>query len=208
MKIKKLSIILIILILVAIGTVVAIFIGYRQISSAPEMLVSSIKDGANLSLGKIRQTATRDGRKEWSLEAGSAHYMENQNKAVLKDLFITYFLENNQKVYLNADNGILNTDTNDIEFSGNVLVRNEDYRMKTEKLHYKHKRRLIFSDVPVNIAGDAAEISANSLTFELETNKIVLTGDVTTSLSRDFAPVSGLEKPWAETWSWIYIEVI
>jgi LPS export ABC transporter protein LptC len=195
MKIKKLSIILIIFILVAIGTVVAIFIGYRQISSAPEMLVSSIKDGANLSLGKIRQTATRDGKKEWSLEAGSAHYMENENKAVLKDLFITYFLENNQKVYLNADNGILNTSTNDIEFSGNVLVKNDDYRMKTEQLHYKHKRRLIFSDVPVNISGDAAEISANSLTFELETNKIVLTGDVTTSLSRNFAPVSGLEKP-------------
>ena len=195
MKIKKLSVILIILILVAIGTVIAIFIGFRQISSAPEMLVSSIQDGANLSLGKIRQTATRDGRKEWSLEAGSAHYIEDKDKAVLKDLSITYFLENNQEVYLNADSGILNTSTNDIEFSGNVLVRNKDYRMKTEQLHYKHKRRLIFSDVPVNISGQAAEISANSLTFELETNKIVLSGDVTTSLSRNFAPLSGLEKP-------------
>ena len=195
MKVKKLSIILIIFILVAAGTVVAIFIGYRQIFSAPEMLVSSIQDGANLSLGKIRQTATRDGKKEWSLEAGSAHYMENKKKAVLKDLFITYYLENNQKVYLKADNGILNTSTNDIEFSGNVIVNNDDYRMKTKELHYKHKRRLIFSDVPVNISGEAAEISANSLTYELETNKIVLTGDVTTSLSQNFAPVSGLAKP-------------
>ena len=179
----------------AIGTVVAIFIGYRQISSAPEMLVSSIKDGANLSLGKIRQTATRDGRTEWSLEAGSAHYIEDKNKAVLKDLSITYFLENNQKVYLNADSGILNTGTNDIEFSGNVIIRNKDYLMKTEQLYYKHKRRLIFSDVPVNISGEVAEISANSLTFELATNKIVLSGDVTTSLSRNFAPFSGLQKP-------------
>ena len=61
MKFKKLRIFFLIVILMTIGTVVAIFIGYRKISNAPEMLLSSIKDGANLSLGKIRQTATRDG---------------------------------------------------------------------------------------------------------------------------------------------------
>jgi LPS export ABC transporter protein LptC len=194
MKIKKLSIVLVIFILVAIGAVITIFIGYRQISNAPELLVSSIKDGANLSLGKIRQTATRDGKKEWSLEAGSAHYIENQKKAVLKDLFITYFLENNQEVYLNADNGILYTNTNDIEFSGNVLVRNKDYRMKTEQLNYKHNQRFIFGNAPVNVSGDSAEVSANSFTFDLNTNKIVLTGNVTTRFSRNFGPISGLDK--------------
>jgi len=195
MKIKKLSIILLVVILLAIGTVVTVFIGYRRVSNAPEMLLSSIKDGANLSLGKIRQTATRDGKKEWSLEAGSAHYIENENKAVLKDLFITYFLEDNREVYLNADQGILNTDTNDIEFSGNVVIRNEEYRLKTEQLSYKHKRRLIFTDDPVHISGDAADLTGDSLTYDLKVNKIVLSGNVTAAISSDFAPVQGLGKP-------------
>jgi len=195
MKIKKLSIILLVVILLAIGTVVTVFIGYRRVSNAPEMLLSSIKDGANLSLGKIRQTATRDGKKEWSLEAGSAHYIENENKAVLKDLFITYFLEDNREVYLNADQGILNTDTNDIEFSGNVVIRNEEYRLKTEHLNYKHKRRFIFTDDPVHISGDAADLTGDSLTYDLKVNKIVVTGNVTAAISRDFAPVQGLGKP-------------
>ncbi|CAB1060255.1 hypothetical protein D1BOALGB6SA_5020 [Olavius sp. associated proteobacterium Delta 1] len=195
MKIKKLSTILLIIILLAIGTVVAVFIGYRKVSNAPELLLSSIKDGANLSLGKIRQTATRDGKKEWSLEAGSAHYMENEKKAILKDLFITYFLEDDQKVYLNADQGILKTDTNDIEFSGNVVIRNENYRLTTEKLSYEHKRRFIFTDDPVNISGDASELSAASATFDLAANKIVLTGNVEAAISRDFAPIQGLSKP-------------
>ncbi len=195
MKIKKLSIILLIVILLALGTVVTVFIGYRTVSNAPEMLLSSIQDGANLSLGKIRQTATRDGKKEWSLEAASAHYMENDKKAVLKDLFITYFLEDDRKVYLKADQGILNTDTNDIEFSGNVVIRNEDYRLTTEQLSYDHKRRFIFTEDPVNISGDAAELSADSATFDLEANKIVLTGNVATAISSDFAPVQGLSKP-------------
>ena len=195
MKIKKPSIILLIVILLAIGTVVAVFIGYRTVSNAPEMLLSSIKDGANLSLGKIRQTATRDGKKEWSLEAGSAHYIENEKKAVLKDLSITYFLEDDRKAYLNADHGILNTDTNDIEFSGNVEIRNEEYRLKTEQLNYEHKRRFIFTDNPVNISSDTAELSADSATYDLEADKIVLTGNVETAISRTFEPIHGLNKP-------------
>ncbi|CAB1078348.1 hypothetical protein D1AOALGA4SA_6098 [Olavius algarvensis Delta 1 endosymbiont] len=195
MKIKKLSIILLIIILMAIGTVITVFIGYRKISNAPEMLLSSIQDGANLSLGKIRQTATRDGKKEWSLEAGSAHYMEDEKKAVLKDLSITYYLENDREVYLNSDQGILNTDTNDIEFSGNVVIRNEDYRLTTEKLSYEHERRFIFTDVPVNISGRDAELSANSATFDMKANKIVLTGNVASVISRNFSPVQGLGKP-------------
>ena len=195
MKIKKLSIILLIVILLAIGTVVTVFIGYRQVSNAPELLLSSIKDGANLSLGKIRQTATRDGKKEWSLEAGSAHYIENEKKAVLKDLFITYFLKDNKEVYLNADQGILNTETNDIEFSGNVVVRNEEYKLKTEKLVYQHERRFISTDVPVHISGDGADVTANSLTYDLNADKIVLTGNVVASISPNFAPMQGSGKP-------------
>jgi len=195
MKIKKLSIILLIVILMAIGTVITVFIGYRKVSNAPEMLLSSIQDGANLSLGKIRQTATRDGKKEWSLEAGSAHYMEDEKKAVLKDLSITYYLDNDQEVFLNADQGILNTDTNDIEFSGNVVIRNEDYRLTTEELNYQHERRFIFTDVPVNISGRDAELSANSATFDMKANKIVLTGNVASVISRHFSPVQGLGKP-------------
>ncbi|MBW2707152.1 MAG: LPS export ABC transporter periplasmic protein LptC, partial [Deltaproteobacteria bacterium] len=187
MKIKKLSAFLLIVILLSIGTVVAVFIGYRKVLDAPEMLLSSLKDGANLSLGKIRQTATRDGKKEWSLEADSAYYMENENKAVLKDLLITYFLKDNSEVYLNADQGILNTDTNDIEFSGNVVVRNEDYRLTTEKLSYEHERRFIFTDDPVHISGDTADVTSKSATYDLKTNKIVLTGDVKTAVFRDFA---------------------
>ena len=195
MKIKKPSIILLIVILLAIGTVVAVFLGYRTVSDAPEMLLSSIKDGANLSLGKIRQTATRDGKKEWSLEAGSAHYIENEKKAVLKDLFITYFLEGDRKAYLNADQGILNTDTNDIEFSGNVEIRNEEYRLKTEQLNYEHKRRFIFTNNRVNISSDTAELSADSATYDLEADKIVLTGNVETAISRAFESIHGLNKP-------------
>ena len=187
---KKLSIVLVLVMLVTIGIVAAVFIGYRRVVSAPEQLLSSIKEGANLSLGKIRQTATRDGKKEWSLEAGSAHYVENEKKAVLKDLSITYFLKDNREIYLEAEEGILQTDTNDIEFSGNVVIRNEDYQLRTRRLSYEHERRLILSNDPVQVSGESVNLSARLLKYDLNLNKLLLSGNVEAAISRGFEAIN------------------
>ena len=186
-KTKKINLILLAVILLTVGTIVVVFVGYRRISTAPEILLSSIKEGANLSIGKIRQTATRDGRKEWSLEANSAHYIETEKKAVLKDLTVTFFLENQGEVYLNAEQGTLKTDTNDIEFLGNVVIKNADYKMTANRLNYLHSQRLIFSNDPVHISGESAELQAESLSYDLNSNKIELTGEVEATISEEFA---------------------
>jgi len=193
-KTKKLSIFLLTVILLAVGMIVSVFVGYRQVSNAPELLLSSIKEGANLSLGKIRQTATRDGKKEWSLEADSANYMEAENKVDLKNLSVIYFLKDNREVYLTADRGILQTDTNDIEFSGNVVVRNEAYEMKTEHLNYEHGRRIIICDQSIRIRGQGAELTAESAKYDLNADKIVLKRNVVATVPLDFAAIPGKGK--------------
>jgi LPS export ABC transporter protein LptC len=193
-KTKKLSIVLLTVILLAVGMIVSVFIGYRQASNAPELLLSSIKEGANLSLGKIRQTATRDGKKEWSLEADSANYMEAENKVDLKNLSVVYFLKDNREVYLKADRGILQTDTNDIEFSGNVVVKNEAYQMKTEHLNYEHGRRIIICDQSIRIWGQGAELTAESAQYDLNADKIVLKRNVVATVPLDFAAIPGKGK--------------
>ena len=193
-KTKKLSIFLLIVILLAVGTIVSIFIGYRQVSNAPERLLASIKEGANLSLGKIRQTATRDGRTEWRLEADSANYREAENKVDLINLSVIYFLEDHREVYLEADRGILITDTNDIEFIGNVMIRNEAYQMKTEHLNYEHGRRIITCDKSIRIWGQDGELTAASAKYDLKADKITLMGNVVATVSQDFAPIPGQSK--------------
>ena len=193
-KTKKLSIFLLIVILLAVGTIVSIFIGYRQVSNAPERLLASIKEGANLSLGKIRQTATRDGRTEWRLEADSANYREAENKVDLINLSVIYFLEDHREVYLEADRGILITDTNDIEFIGNVMIRNEAYQMKTEHLSYEHDRRIIICDQSIRIWGQDGELTAASAKYDLKADKITLMGNVVATVSQDFAPIPGQSK--------------
>jgi lipopolysaccharide export system protein LptA len=52
-----------------------------------------------------------------------------------------------------------------------------------------------FIDTPVHIAGDTADVTSNSATYDLKANKIVLTGNVKMAILCNFAPVQGLAKP-------------
>jgi hypothetical protein len=91
-------------------TVVA-FYNYRRIAANPEELLSSIPGNANLTIGEIHQTATRDGIKEWVLRAASAQYIESKKQVMLEELNITFFLKDQQKVFMTAAQGILYSDS-------------------------------------------------------------------------------------------------
>ena len=182
-KPKRLKLILMAIILIAVSIVIVVYMGYRRLSDVPDVLLSTIQDGADMSIGKIQQTATRDGKREWSLEASSARFSQTKKEVILKDLSITFFLDDDSEVYLTAKNGVLYTATNDMEVSGDVVVKRENYELTTEKLNYKHDERVVFSKVPVVIMGDDAEIKADSASLDLNTKKLRLQGNVESSIS-------------------------
>ena len=185
-KPKKIKIFLLAMILITLGGVIGIYIGFRQDSEISEPVPESAEPDATLSVGKIQQTATREGKKEWSLEANSAHYIKDMNQMVLKGLTVTFFLKDNSEVTLIADQGILQTDTNDIEVSGNVMVNNNEYKLLTEKLSYAHKRRVLYSSVPVTISGTSTQIVADSISFDLNSKKLTLEGSVEATIAKKF----------------------
>jgi LPS export ABC transporter protein LptC len=136
--------------------------------------------------GKIQQTATRKGKKEWSLEAGSANYIGKTSQMVLKDLMVRFFIDDETEITLAADKGILNTDSNDIEVSGNVVVINKQYKLLTEKLNYANDKRVLYSTAPVTISGPAVHLTADTISFDLNTQKVTLEGSVETKLDNNF----------------------
>ena len=159
---KKLKLVLLSVILVGLGIVVVVYFAYQRLSDTPELILSTIQEGADMSIGKIHQTATRDGRREWSLEAVSAHYMEDKKQVVLSELSVIFYLEDGTEAYLTADRGVLNTESNDIQVSGNVVIKKDNYQLTTEKLNYKNKKRMIHARLPVLITGEDARVSADS----------------------------------------------
>ena len=184
-KSKKLKYVLLLIVLIAVGIVVVVYMGYRRLSEAPELILSTIQDGADMSIGKIHQTATRDGKREWSLEAASAHYIEDEKQVILNELSVTFYLDDGDEVYLTAERGVLNTGSNDIEVSGNVIIKKDTYQLTTNELNYENKQRIIFTRGPVLLTGEDARVSANSASLDLNTKTIILKGNVESTISEN-----------------------
>jgi LPS export ABC transporter protein LptC len=184
-KPKKLKIFLLATIFITLGGVIWIYIVFQQDSTVSESIPQSVEPDATLSIGKIHHTATRKGKKEWSLEAGSADYIGKTSQMVLKDLTVRFFIEDTGEITLAADKGILNTDSNDIEVSGNVVVINKQYKLLTERLNYANDKRVLYSTAPVTISGPAVHLTADTISFDLNTQKVTLEGSVETKLDNN-----------------------
>jgi LPS export ABC transporter protein LptC len=186
-KPTKLKILLLATIVIALSAVIAIYIQFRSETNVVKPEVESDEPDAMLSVNKIQQTATRDGKKEWSLEASSGHYLDETRQLLLKEVKVTFFLKDQNEIILLADEGTLSTDTSNIEVSGNVILKNDEYSLLTENLNYVHDQRVLYSKAPVRISGASAELAAKSLSFELDTKRLTLDGGVATTIDENFA---------------------
>lgn len=177
-KAKRVRVMLLTVIVATLLVILSIFSGSHKDIEIPKEIRITSENDANISINRIHQTATRDGVTEWRLEARSAKYMTERNQAVFDRLLVTFFLKDGKEVHLSADHGILQTDTNNIEVQGNVIVKNADYRLETEQLFYRHQDRIFFSEKPVNISGTSFHLAAESISFDLDTNQTRLDGNI------------------------------
>ncbi|MDL1967460.1 MAG: LPS export ABC transporter periplasmic protein LptC [Deltaproteobacteria bacterium] len=181
----KLKFFLISIIIILLGIIISVFLTYRNILDETAGLKSAVQSTAKMSLGKVHHTATRDGVIEWSLDASSARLLDEKNQLILDDLSVVFYMKDGEKVCLTAEKGFLHTDSNDIEVVGDVVVKNNNYVLKTEKLNYEHTRCILFSNVSVEISSDSEKLTADSISFDLNTKKTMLEGNVKGSFSEN-----------------------
>jgi len=186
-KPKKLKIFLLATIFITLGGVIGIYVGLKREPTIAESVPQAVEPNATLSLGKIHQTSTREGKKEWVLDADSAYYIENNNQLLLKDLHVVFFLKDNSEINLKADQGILKIASNDMEASGNVVMQNQEYKLVTEKLNYRHDRRELHTNVPATIFSTSTQLAADSMAFDLNSKVLTLEGSVEALINKDFA---------------------
>lgn len=175
---KRLKRVLFLLTAVAIGIVISVFILHRAERKVGGEKKAHGPAGASLSIDKVNQTATKDGVKQWSLTAANARYFQGEKKAVFTDLAVTFFLKEGKTALLEAKEGVLNTATNDMIARGSVVVSRDGYEITTEKLQYHHNQRIFLSTVTVTVKGDAMEISADGMTYNLDSNHTRMDGNV------------------------------
>jgi LPS export ABC transporter protein LptC len=153
-------------------------VSHLRVKEEPKGLNPVPQKDSDVSLNRIHHVATREGIKEWTLDAESAQYEKADNKTVFKDLVVTFFLEDGNTMSLSSRGGALLTDTKDMEVWGDVVARSGQYELNTEKLSYEHETRTIFSKTPVVIKGSGMKITGKSMKFDLEAEQVMMRGRV------------------------------
>ena len=162
----------------ALALVGSIFVIYRRGSQEVREIVASAEPDADVSISRVHHVATKEGRTEWKLDADSAYLMDQRSQAVFESPTIIFFTEKREEVHLTAREGVVETDSNNIEVHGDVVLKSEDYRMETQTLNYKHADRVFFSNVPVRVNGADFDLQADSAFFDLKTNTMKFQGNV------------------------------
>ncbi len=184
---KKLTLILAGIILLVVAGISAVFIGYRKMMTRGEAHLTKISEHVSISIGTVHHTATRDGVTEWQIEAKSAEYIPERQEVLFKDINAVFFVENDRKVTLVADQGILKKDTNDIEVTGNVLVIDDMFQLMTSRIVYEHQSRIMSSSAHVEVKSDSWDLEADSMKLDLNTRKTRFEGKVKGIFSETFS---------------------
>lgn len=173
---------LILMMVIVVGIALAILWSSHRSKGLPVAKISKKQEQASLSINGIRMTAVRGAQTAWYLTARHGIYLDNNSKAILHGISVTFITDKGDRVLLTADRATYYSSSNDLEVSGHVVVKNGQYQMVTAQLAYHHKRRTLTTNTRVTVKGDGAQMAADKMTYNLQTNIITFEGDIAGAL--------------------------
>jgi LPS export ABC transporter protein LptC len=139
---------------------------------------------ADLKLDRVHYTETREGTKEWELEAASAVFYRKENSMILKKVRATFYGKNEEIYKLVGEKGRYNTETKVIEvYDGVEINSNLGYRLRTQSLRYESDQKELTTSDPVELRGPDMEVEGVGMVVDLKRQHLTILGGVTTTLS-------------------------
>ena len=174
------------IIIFLISGIILLFVRHRILLKNIAPSPAPKKTEANVTIKNFQHVATEDGVIQWTLEAGSASFYSIESKAELNNLSVVFFMKNGRKLTMKANQGILNSKTNDMTLSGNIRAEIDDYILTTEKLNYRHHSRIVEITTPVDIIGPLATLTADTMTYDIKKATMQCNGNVNGSLNENY----------------------
>jgi LPS export ABC transporter protein LptC len=152
----------------------------EKIETAKELATS-----ADLKLDRVRYTETREGVKEWELEAICAQYFKEESTVFFDKVKATFFGKDGERYVLVGEKGKFNTQTKAIEvFNGVTLSSSDGYQMRTRSLKYQAEKRELSTSDAVEITGPQLRVEGIGLIVELDRQQMKVLRQVTTTLRK------------------------
>lgn len=166
-------------VIILLAVILKLSLSHRMAENPPGEPEGPEKTGAELSINNFKHTATEKGKTQWRLVADSADFFSDSNRVRLSELSVIFSPESAQsKTHLTADTGVLYLKTHDMDISGNIIIENQQYRLKTETLHYSHESHIISTEKPVDIVEPEIQLRADAMTVDMQLGRMECRGNV------------------------------
>ncbi len=154
--------------------IIAGFISYQKTTPIHEAAIKPGVKEATISFTGVRHAAYEKGIKQWFLNADKVDFINEEGEAVFNQLSVLFYRSKGETISITAQKGIWKTNSNDLEVLGNVVIKNKEYELLTEKMRYDHGARKFETKTPVKIHGNSVNLSAKRMIYNLTTNRIQL----------------------------------
>lgn len=175
-------------------TVIAIFVGLKVRStgeSLPAIAAEVTSKDGNLTLNSFEYRDVKKGNARWSVWADTATYFEDKKETVLDRVKAIFFLKDGGQVELLGERGLLHTDTNNMEISGNVGVSfGKGYKLTTDRLLYDRDKELIHTNAEFVLKGKGLTTKGQGMRLEIEKKSVTVLRHLGTQLE-GISPFTG-----------------
>jgi LPS export ABC transporter protein LptC len=151
--------------------------------TSPETLLKVMADNVDLQVRDVVYTDVGLSGEKWEIRADTARYFKKENMALFEKVRIRLVTPEGKTFLMTGDQGKLQTDTKDIEISGNVeIVSEQGDRFRTDMLHYTHEKSAVHTDGAVTMKGHGMQIRGVGMTLNLKEGRLSLQSRVKGSI--------------------------
>lgn len=144
-----------------------------------------IPENVDLQVKNIHFTEVGDPDLKWELQADSGRYVKKDNLAYFDNIRIKLITSGGKSYTMTGESGILHTDSNDAEITGNVVVVSDcGDRFTTDKLLYSAADRIVHTDGKVFMEGNKTAINARGMKLYVKEERVSLLSGVQAVLSK------------------------
>ncbi|GIW43064.1 MAG: hypothetical protein KatS3mg077_0346 [Candidatus Binatia bacterium] len=162
------------------------FVGTRlwQTLRAPRSWIPRVIElapGVTQRAKDFRRSQVKNGRTVWELSAAEVQFSQGIHEAGVRDVTLTWYLEDGRALVLHSDFGRVRLDGADlksVDVEGNVQFSFADYRLAIPSAFYDRAADKIVAEGPVSVSAKGLEVAGSSLEIDLGAKRLALSGDV------------------------------
>jgi len=137
---------------------------------------------AEVNIQNLSFVQTEAGLVSWSLDAKGAALTEKGRRGLLKDVSVSIPYGNQQTLFLEGDEGAVDTEKKEFSLWKNTGLMSVDlkngYTLHTRGLAWHASGREIVSQGEAMITGSQIEINGNALRVSVDKQEMIVIGDV------------------------------